>query len=149
MVWAGFVENKRTSIAVVKGNQDRFQYLETLQTYLLSFTIEYLSVTWTFVQDGAPSHRALEMKKQFCYERITVLEWPPYSPELNRIENLLGIMARQFYAGQKQFDTVGSLKQIINMCWNDVSQKTLVKPSSSMQDRCIKVLHCNSKNIPY
>lgn len=37
MVWAGSAGSKRTSITVVKGNQDRFKNLENLQMYLPSF----------------------------------------------------------------------------------------------------------------
>lgn len=40
------------------------------------------------MQDGAGIHRARIMKAWFLEEGIELIDWPPYSPHLNTIENL-------------------------------------------------------------
>lgn len=37
---------------------------------------------------------------------ITALHWPTKSPDLNPIEILWGVLARQVYGGGKQYTTV-------------------------------------------
>jgi hypothetical protein len=42
----------------------------------------------TFMQDNAPIHVSNESKQWFADNGIKLLDWPPYSPDLNPIENL-------------------------------------------------------------
>jgi hypothetical protein len=39
------------------------------------------------MQDGAPGHAAGETKDQLQARGVTVLSWPPFSPDLNPIES--------------------------------------------------------------
>ena len=40
-----------------------------------------------FMQDNAPIHKAGKVKKWFADQGIPLLDWPPYSPDLNPIEH--------------------------------------------------------------
>ena len=40
------------------------------------------------MQDNAPCHRAMEVMDFFKAENVTVMDWPPQSPDLNPIENV-------------------------------------------------------------
>ncbi len=41
-----------------------------------------------FMQDNAPIHTAKKVKEWFIEWGVKVMEWPPYSPDLNPIEHL-------------------------------------------------------------
>jgi hypothetical protein len=41
-----------------------------------------------FIQDNVPGHTAKETKDLLATLAIIVINWPPYSPDLNLIETL-------------------------------------------------------------
>ncbi len=50
-----------------------------------------------FWQDNAPIHIARIVKSWLKEENITLFEWPPYSPDLNPMENLWGPLKSEVY----------------------------------------------------
>ena len=41
-----------------------------------------------FMQDNAPCHKAMVIMNVLKAENVTVMDWPPQSPDLNPIENV-------------------------------------------------------------
>ena len=44
--------------------------------------------TWNLMQDNAPCHAAKSIKAYLAQQRVELIDWPPYSPDLNPIENI-------------------------------------------------------------
>ncbi|CDF41123.1 unnamed protein product [Chondrus crispus] len=101
------------------------------------------------MQDGAPCHRARVAKRWLCDNFISVLEWPPYSPDLNPIENLWGTLVRSVYAHQRQFKNVDSLSECIRDAWDEINNETLNALVKSMQKRCVEFVLAKRKKIDY
>jgi hypothetical protein len=59
-------------------------YLEVLVEHLLTI-LEHNSI---FMQDNAPIYKANKVTEWFQEMGIDVMAWPPYSLDLNLIENL-------------------------------------------------------------
>ena len=77
-------------------------------------------------------------------------EWPPKSPDLNPMENLWGILARDVYDnGKRQFDNLEELKFAIKTSWDSISNTILETLVNSVKDRCMDVLAKNGKHIDY
>lgn len=45
-----------------------------------------------FMQDNSPIHKARRSMAWFARQNVELLNWPPFSPDLNPIENVWSIM---------------------------------------------------------
>ena len=94
-------------------------YVSMLETFFSEMDMS----NKVFMQDGAPAHTA-KNTKNFLQERgISVLKWPPKSPDLNPIENLWGIVKSGIKVKLKF--TVKELKGEIKRVWNSIPQRDI------------------------
>lgn len=64
-------------------------------------------------------------------------DWPAKSSDLNIIENLWSILARNVYENGRQFQNTEELKVAIVEAWNNINQATVQALYRSMQQRMI------------
>ena len=51
-----------------------------------------------------PQFMCKDIQKPFSDKNVVLMDWLAFSPDLNPIENLWGIVARQVYGQDKQYD---------------------------------------------
>ena len=80
---------------------------------------------------------------------IATLIWPAKSPDLNPIENLWGILARQVYADGRWFKDKEMLWCAVKECWEAISNDMLLNLINSMNKRCVDVLQAKASAHKY
>ena len=91
MFWAAFGHRIRTNLVVMRGDPASKKGGVTARIYIrvldehLPTVLDYDSI---FMQDNTPIHKAHAVTKWLEDMGIEVVDWPPYSPDLNPIENL-------------------------------------------------------------
>ncbi|GBO45001.1 Transposable element Tc3 transposase [Araneus ventricosus] len=113
MVWAAFGFNGQVGLAFLDGRQNSPKYIETLENHLMPFAENIGERNWEYQHDNALTHTSSATKNYLNSKNITVLEWPPMSPDLNPIENVWGIMSRKVYENGGQFHSMNVLKTSI------------------------------------
>lgn len=68
-----------------------------LGLYIMLVLPEFIRPGDIFMQDNSPLHQAHLIQDLLGELHIEVIDWPPYSPDLNPIENLWALMKAKIY----------------------------------------------------
>lgn len=109
----------------------------------------FTPLSWIFQQDNAPIHTARVVKSYITSQNVQLLLWPPYSPDLNIIENVWGWLTRKVYEGGKQYDTKEELSLGIKAAWAEISLNYLKSLYDSLKDRIFEVILKNGSSTKY
>jgi predicted transcriptional regulator len=121
MVWGAIGHNYKAPLHVFDSTVDAQVYIEMLCIHFLPHVFEHFGPDFYFIQDNAPPHRAIVTKHYLFYKNVEVLEWPPYSPDLNCIEHAWNLLSRRVYQKQACFRTVAELTQAIFEAWDSIT----------------------------
>ena len=149
MIWACFSSEVISPVVFIEGRQNSDKYITTLQNNLLPFIAQHHPHSSIFMQDGASIHRSVKTMEWLKNSSIEVLDWPAKSPDMNPIENLWGIVARQIYCNGRQFSTLENLIDAILEAWNAIPASTLASLVNSMPNRIAELLIQQGKQTRY
>ncbi|KAF0736259.1 hypothetical protein Ae201684P_006988 [Aphanomyces euteiches] len=114
MVWAAICSQGKSKLAILQGKQDSSKYCETLSNYLLPFLRELEEKHGikepVFQHDNASIHSSRATAEFLANSNCLPLIWPSKSPDLNVIENVWGVLARDVYKNGRQFATKDQLE---------------------------------------
>lgn len=102
-----------------------------------------------FMQDNAPGHAAALTSQELRERDISVLIWPPYSPDLNPIETIWRWMKdyiRENYPDEMSYN---NLRAAVKTAWDAVPQEYLREQLDSMPARCQAVIDANGMYTKY
>jgi ketohexokinase/beta-glucosidase len=104
------------------------------------------------MQDGAPSHRNLLTIEELHKRGIFPIDWPPYSPDLNPIEQLWDYMkdwiGDRYLAAYDRKLSYDQLREAVRAAWDAMPPSFLDKQIDLMQARCQAVIDAQGGHTP-
>jgi len=92
-LWGCFCARGIGQAEIFVGEFDTVKYVDILQHNLIQTALHfYPNEVWWFQQDNAPQHTSNLAKRWFHNHGVHLIDFPPYSPDLNPIENLFHSM---------------------------------------------------------
>ena len=103
------------------------------------------------MQDGAPAHSATDTTKELEERGITVICWPPYSPDLNPIETCWDWMKDYIEEkyGLEENPSYNKLRVYVKEAWEALPDAFLQEQLATMPDRCKAVIAANGMHTKY
>ena len=141
MVWGCFSSFGVGNIVRIYGTMDGDLYRQILSEDLLG-TIRWYGLRKDdiiFQQDNDSKHTATDTKVWFYHNGIEVLDWPPYSPDLNPIEHLWNEIDKRRRRLHVEIDDPDELWEAIQKVWVEMDMDYLNKLIESMPQRVMDV----------
>ena len=102
---------------------------------------------WWLLQDNDPKHESVLVRSWLHNHGIHVLDFPPYSPDLNPIEHLWKDMARRVEA--RPASTMEELQDVVAEEWERTPLDYLRTLAHSMPARCQAVIDAKGGHTTY
>jgi len=149
--WACFSGHGLGYMYIFNENMNAKRLKEILGTHLiesaeLHFDVEHAE-RWWFLQDNAPQHKSFLVRAWLFTNGIQCIHFPPYSPDLNPIENLWADLARR--VEKFQCDTMEELQDIVAEQWKETDKELLRKLARSMPERCQAVIDAHGDHTAF
>jgi transposase len=141
MVWAAFCSLGTLDIAFVSTSMNSEEYQQVLNNHLLPYLRRFRRKPLVFQQDNASVHRSHSTNAWMQEHHINVLPFPARSPDLNPMENLWGIIVRDIYANNRQYQCIQDLRIAILQAWNRIDKTTILNLMNSMPNRLFQVIN--------
>jgi transposase len=130
------------------GSLDSTRHRDILRHSLIpSFKQFFPSGPWYFQQDNVRFHTTSDTLAYLHNTGVTVIEWPPWSPDLNPIENLWNVLKARVYARFPQ--TLEEMEQFIREEWEATDLKFICHICRSMPRRLQLLLENKGHKISY
>jgi len=149
--WACFSGHGPGYMYIFNENMKAKRLKEILGTHLVESAELYFDVEhaeeWWLLQDNAPQHKSFLVRAWLFNNGIQCIEFPPYSPDLNPIENLWADLARR--VEQFQCDSMEELQDIVAEQWKETDKELLSKLARSMPERCQAVIDAHGDHTAF
>ena len=130
MVWGGISHGVKTPLVVIQGNLTAVCYRDqVLMPHVLSLVNAH---NLTFQHDNARPYVARVCRDFLNQNNVQVLDWPPYSPDLNPIEHLWNVLDRRVRKRVNVPNNVAQLQLALIQEWNNIPQRTIDNLVGSM-----------------
>jgi transposase len=147
-VWGCFSSQGIGAIRIIDGTMDSEFLTDTFYRFMVPAARHMWPVgQWYLLQDNAPYHASRETQTWLHNHGIDCINFPPYSPDLNPIENLWAYLKRRIELRFPSNTT--ELKQILVEEWESTDPNFLITLAHSMINRCKAVIVCRGFKTKY
>lgn len=151
MVWGMVLPNGLFSYRIMRGKQNSEKFITMFHDYALPIIKLNLKDHFILQQDNCPIHVSKQSRNYFEKSKIELLPWPPYSPDLNIIENIWSILSTLVYkAGPAK--NLKDLEEILFLAvveLNSDYRNQIMNLYSSMPRRICKILENGGQRLKY
>ena len=130
MVWGGISNGVKMPLVVIQGNLTAVRYQD--QVLMPHFFPLVNAHNLTFQHSNARPHVARVCRDFLNQNNVQVLNWPPYSPDLNLIEHLWDALDRRVRKRVNVPNNVALLQLALIQEWNNIPQRTIDNLVGSM-----------------
>ncbi len=151
-IWGCFAAQEIGQAEIFEGDINGKLYCRILEgnlkpTYNKFFPQGERGEQWYFQQDNDPSHKCAGAREWFHRNGVTVLDFPPWSPDLNPIENLWSQL--QIAVDTHNARDEAELEAAIQAEWQAISTDYLTELAHSMPKRLQQVIDNKGHKIHY
>jgi len=147
-LWGCFCARGVGQAEIFVGEFDAARYVDILQHNLLQTALHfYPNEHWWFQQDNAPQHTSKLAHRWFHNHGVDLLDFPPYSPDLNPIENLWSILKSRVESRLAR--TTDEVERVLKEEWEALDKELLTSLAHSMPTRCAAVVANHGHKAPY
>jgi transposase len=147
-VWAAFSSKGVAAMRIFDGTMDSALLKDTFKHQMLPAARQIWPIgQWYLLQDNAPYHASHVTQNWLHINGVDCIDFPPYSPDLNPIENLWAELKRRIE--HRQPNDIAELKEILTNEWNKIDNIFLAALSHSMINRCQAVIECEGDITKY
>ena len=119
-------------------------YIQCVEKIIPKIT-ESLRSDYTIYMDNDSKHISIESLKIYKSNLISIKLGPAYSPDLNSIENLWGLIKREIIS--KSFKSLAEVQNFVENTWSKILIETWENTIKGMSNRYSKIITLGGKNI--
>lgn len=150
MVWGAIGFMKKMPLSYIDTRMNAQQYQNMVLPHFPAYGYECAGLGWKFQQDNAPIHVARSSLAQFEERGVHLFDkWPAKSPDMNIIENVWSMLAREVYKNGRQFNNKAEVKEAIELAWQNLPQAKIQSLYDSLPRRIIALHDAKGKYTKY
>ena len=152
MFWGSFSKHGAGRLVSIEGHVDTAEYIRILDENLigeLQIAKELFPGTWRFMQDNAPPHTAKATKDFLRSKDVDTIDLPPYSPDLNPIENIWHWMKHILETEYPVCQSVNDIEARFHAIWERITPEMCNSYCANYEKRLLAVIAANGGYTKY
>lgn len=152
MFWGCFSKHGTGPLISIQGSMNQVEYISVLKEDLMpEFRRASRAIpgTWRLMQHNAPCHTAGAVKAFLRRQKVELIEWPPYSPDLNPIKKLWHWMKQKLETEYPVCQSAEELEDRIFEIWDTITPELCLAYCDNYHKRLLAVIAANGGYTKY